>query len=125
MGIVRIWVATDEEIRTCNIAPEHLELLFPKGSEQRRMTDMPELENRIQRLGGLAIGVSEIVGAPMPRYASKAPQRARAAGRPAARFVGNRGRPGPELCDQSASAARAGASRFQARSRSVGRAVRS
>ncbi len=73
MGIVRIWIATDEEIRTCNIAAEHLELLFPKGSEQRRVTDMPELETRIQRLGGLAIGLSEIIGAPHPSYAIKAP----------------------------------------------------
>ena len=73
MGTVRIWVATDEEIRTCNIAPEHIELLFPKGSEQRKVTDMPVLEERLQRLAGLAIGLGEVIGAPQPSFAIKAP----------------------------------------------------
>ena len=73
MGMVRIWVATDEEVRTCNIAPEHVELLFPKGSEQRRVTDMPELEKRIERLGALAIGLNPIEGTPQPCYTISAP----------------------------------------------------
>jgi hypothetical protein len=73
MGTVRIWVATDEEIRTCNIAPGHVELLFPKGSEQRRVTDMPELEKRIQRIGAQAVGLNPIEGAPDPCFTISAP----------------------------------------------------
>ena len=73
MGTVRIWVASDQEIRTCNIAPEHIELLFPKGSEQRKVADMPELEQRIHRLAGMSIGLAEIIGAPQASYAISAP----------------------------------------------------
>ena len=66
---MRIWIASDQEIRTCNLAPGHIHLLFPRGSEHRYVPNLPEIEQRLAQLAAKSVGIKEIVGANEPSYA--------------------------------------------------------
>ncbi|MGE0548600.1 MAG: hypothetical protein AB7O24_25800 [Kofleriaceae bacterium] len=66
---MRIWIASDQEIRTCNLAPGHIHLLFPPGSEHRYVRGLPAIEHRLAQLATKSIGIKEIVGANEPSYA--------------------------------------------------------
>ncbi|MGE0868849.1 MAG: hypothetical protein AB7P03_09810 [Kofleriaceae bacterium] len=65
---MRIWIASDQEIRTCNLAPGHIHLLFPRGSEHRYVPDLPQIEHRLAQLASRSIGIDEIFGANEPSF---------------------------------------------------------